>query len=60
TQRKIPITTIIIQTNLDSTIAVSVGMGIAIAFWAFPLPFPVINDSLPQEYGRNSDKTQES
>ncbi|MEH2411971.1 two-partner secretion domain-containing protein [Nostoc sp.] len=35
TQPKIPITTITIQTNLDSTIAVSVGMGIAIAaFWA--------------------------
>ncbi len=34
TQPKIPITTIPLQTNLDSTIAVSVGMGIAIAFWA--------------------------
>ncbi|MEH2246708.1 two-partner secretion domain-containing protein [Nostoc sp.] len=41
TQPKIPITTITIQTNLDSTIAVSVGMGIAwlaavgiAAFWA--------------------------
>ncbi|MEH2359481.1 two-partner secretion domain-containing protein [Nostoc sp.] len=34
TQPKRPITTITIQTNLDSTIAVSVGMGIAIAFWA--------------------------
>ncbi|MEH2202450.1 MAG: filamentous hemagglutinin N-terminal domain-containing protein [Nostoc sp.] len=35
TQLKIPIITITIQTNLDSTIAVSVGMGIAIAaFWA--------------------------
>ncbi|MHC5768669.1 MAG: two-partner secretion domain-containing protein [Nostoc sp.] len=41
TQLKIPITTITIQTNLDSTIAVSVGMGIAwlaavgiAAFWA--------------------------
>ncbi|MEH2424200.1 MAG: S-layer family protein [Nostoc sp.] len=35
TQPKIPITTITIQTKLDSTIAVSVGMGIAIAaFWA--------------------------
>ncbi|MEH1906918.1 hypothetical protein [Nostoc sp.] len=51
TQPKIPITTITIQTNLDPTIAVSVGMGIAIAFWAFPLPFPVINNLLPQEYG---------
>ncbi|MEH1847164.1 MAG: filamentous hemagglutinin N-terminal domain-containing protein [Nostoc sp.] len=35
TQPKIPITTITIQTKVDSTIAVSVGMGIAIAaFWA--------------------------
>ncbi|MEH2290861.1 two-partner secretion domain-containing protein [Nostoc sp.] len=34
TQPKIPITTITIQTKLDSTIAVSVGMGIAITFWA--------------------------
>ncbi|MBN3873843.1 MAG: filamentous hemagglutinin N-terminal domain-containing protein [Nostoc sp. JL33] len=34
TQAKIPITTITIQTNLDSTIAVCVGTGIAIAFWA--------------------------
>ncbi|MEH1940458.1 MAG: S-layer family protein [Nostoc sp.] len=33
TQTKIPITTTI-QTYLDSTIVVSVGMGIAIAFWA--------------------------
>ncbi|MDZ7991519.1 MAG: filamentous hemagglutinin N-terminal domain-containing protein [Nostoc sp. EfeVER01] len=34
TQLKIPITTITMQTNLDSTTAVCVGMGIAIAFWA--------------------------